>query len=103
MFGGRDWDRNSDWNVLDEADSNGLRGTSNRAERLADMLEGYSASLKEGEYNFEGSPFKDLNDLKTRINQAVVALRTPDQKDDIDALNRIGLNARDYLSTGADD
>lgn len=103
MFGGRDWDRNTDWNTLDEADENGIRGITNRASKLADMLEGYAASLKEGEHNFEGSPFKDLNDFKSKVALAVAALRSSDPNDDKDALNRIGLNINDYLSTGADE
>jgi L-arabinose isomerase len=39
------------------------------------MLEGYGKSLEEGKYNFEGTAFKDLNDLKSRINDAVTALK----------------------------
>jgi hypothetical protein len=39
------------------------------------MLEGYRDSLKEEDLNFEGSPFTDLNDFKTRVNNAIDQLR----------------------------
>jgi hypothetical protein len=51
------------------------------------MLEGYSNSLDETKLNFEGSPFKDLNDFKTRLNNVITALRTKTPDDDKDALN----------------
>lgn len=104
LFGGRNWDRNSDWNVLDEVDKYGIRGTTNRAEKLANMLEGYRDSLKEEDLNFEGSPFTDLNDFKTRVNNAIDQLRngTWDQND-VNALNQIGINPETYMSTGAND
>lgn len=104
LFGGRNWDRNTDWNVLDEADKYGIRGTNNRAEKLASMLEGYRDSLKEEDLNFEGSPFTDLNDFKTKVNNAIDQLRngTWDQND-VDALNQIGINPETYMSTGAND
>lgn len=104
LFGGRDWDRNTDWNVLDEADKYGIRGTNNRAEKLASMLEGYRNSLKEEDLNFEGSPFTDLNDFKTKVNNAIDQLRNKTwNQGDIDALNQIGINPETYMSTGAND
>lgn len=101
-FGGTNWSKQEDWNTLDEADENGIRKTTNRAKLLAKYLRMYSDSLKD-EYNWEGSPFSDLNDLKTRINNAILALESEDPNDDKGALNKIGLRAKDYLSTGADD
>lgn len=104
LFGGRDWDRNTDWNVLDEADKYGIRGTDNRAEKLASMLEGYRDFLKEEDLNFEGSPFTDLNDFKTKVNNAINQLRNKTwNQGDIDALNQIGINPETYMSTGAND
>lgn len=104
LFGGQNWDRSTQWNVLDEVDKYGIRGTNNRAKKLADMLQGYRDSLKEEDLNFEGSPFTDLNDFKTRVNNAIDQLRngTWDQND-VDALNQIGLNPETYMSTGAND
>ena len=108
MFGGRNWNiggDNDDWNSLDERDSKtGIRGTTNRALKLADMLEGYSNSLEDGKYNFEGTAFKDLADLKGRIANAVTQLKngTWDQNDK-DALNQIGLDWRRYFNDGSGD
>ena len=105
MFGGQNWDYTTQWDTLDKRDEKtGLLGTSNRMTKLADMLEGYGKSLEEGKYNFEGTAFKDLNDLKSRINDAVTALRggVLDQNV-IDALNRVGIDYRTYLHDGSDE
>lgn len=102
-FGGQDWNVNTQWNVLDKPNEDGIRATTNRANKLADMLEGYLQTIKDDEVNWEGSPFTDANDFRTRVQNAISALRTPDTEDDIDTLNKIGLKASDYLSTGADD
>ena len=102
-FGGRDW-TTSEWNELDERDSNGLRGTNERAKALAGYLRSYSDSLEEGKYNFEGSPFNDLNDFKTRINTAITELENGTwNQADKDALNRIGLNPADWFNNGSGD
>lgn len=103
MFGGRDFKTEDDWNILDERGENGLRGTKIRANKLADMLQSYSESLEEGKFNFENSPFKDLNDFKTRIGQTISQLRDDDPNNDVEALNRIGLKYNDYLYNGSDD
>lgn len=103
MFGGRDFKTEDDWNILDERGENGLRGTKIRAKKLADMLQSYSDSLEEGKFNFENSPFKDLNDFKTRIGQTISQLRDDDPNNDVEALNRIGLKYNDYLYNGSDD
>lgn len=104
MFGGRKIDTQTDWNSLDERGENGLRGTNKRAEALANMLQSYSKSLKEGKHNFEGSPFKNLSDFKTKVVTAISALRdgTWDQKD-TDTLNAIGLRASDWFNNGSGD
>ena len=103
MFGGRDWTTQEDWNVLDDRGENGLRGTTNRANKLADMLQSYSDSLEEGKYNFENTPFKDLNDLKSRIGNTISALRDNNPDNDTEALNQIGLKYNDYLYNGSND
>ena len=103
MFGGRNWSTTDDWNILDERGENGLRGTSVRSKKLAEMLQNYSNTLEEGKYNFEGSPFKDLTDFKSRINNAISALNNDDPNDDRDALNAIGLRANDFLYDGSGD
>ena len=103
MFGGQNWSVQEHWNTLDERGENGLRGRTNRANALADRLEEYSKSLKEGEHNFEGSPFTDLNDFKTRVGEAIRVLRTEDIKDDAPALNAIGLNPKEWFYDGSGD
>ena len=104
LFGGRKFSTEEDWNILDERDENGIRGTNVRANKLADMLQNYSDSLEEGKYSFEGSPFKNLSDLKGRISTAIQSLRdgTWDQND-VDSLNSIGLNWKNYFYNGEND
>ena len=106
MAGGRDLEiggENDQWNYLDERDSTGKRGRSKRAGKLAELLEEYSNSLEEGKYNFEGSPFKDLNEFKGRLNEAVSALRSEDINDDTPALNALGLDATKWFNNGTGD
>lgn len=92
------------WNYLDERGDNGLRGIANRADKLASVLEGYANSLQEGKYNFEGTAYQDLNDLKSKLLTASQKLRSGvmDQSTK-DALNQIGLDWRDYFNDGSGD
>lgn len=104
LFGGQNYTTDQ-WNDFDAPDSTtGIRGTSNRAAKLAQMLEEYGNTLQEGKYNFENTPHADLNDLKSKISNAVQALRdgTWDQND-VDALNRLGINPNTYFQTGANE
>ena len=98
-FGGqKDWINS--WNNLDPEERH-IRGTNVRTERLANLLDNYSKTLEEGKYNFENSPFQDLNDFKTKLNNAVSSLRDGTwNQQDIDALNQIGINPETYFSTG---
>lgn len=98
-----DGEKENDWNRLDARNEKGIRGRKNRANTLAKYLKEYSDSLEESKYNFEGSPFKDLTDFKTRISAAVQALNTSDESDDIPALNAIGLRASDWFNNGSGD
>jgi hypothetical protein len=101
-FGGRSISTAEDWNTLDERGDNGLRGYTNRANKLADSLDNYVNSLDENKLNFEGSAFKDLADLKAKVGTAVQLLRT-DPANAKDALNAIGLRFSDYLYNGVND
>lgn len=103
LFGGRQFDTQNDWNSLDERGSNGLRASTNRANKLADELQKYSDSVTEDKYNFEGSPFKDINDFKTRLNTAITTLRNHDEANYTSALNAIGLKASDWFNDGSGD
>ena len=104
-YGGNSIRTQEDWNILDERNPNtGLRGTDKRVKRLSDYLKAYSNSLEEGKYNFEGSPFKNLTDLKTRINNAITKLDDGTwNQDDADALNAIGLRSSDWFNNGSGD
>ena len=105
MFGGQNWDYTTQWDTLDKRDEKtGILETSKRMAKLADMLEGYGNSLEEGKYNFEGTAFKDLNDLKSRISNAVTILRKGIMDQNvIDALNAVGIDYRTYLHDGSDE
>ena len=104
-FGGQPWSLQEHWNPLDERDSKtGLRGTNNRATLLAKYLRSYGDSLDETKLNFEGSPFKNLNDFKTRLNTAITELENGTwNQADKDALNKLGLNPNTYFYNGGDD
>lgn len=105
LFGGQNWDYTTDWDVLDKRDEKtGILSTSGRMAKLAQVLEGYSNSLEEGKYNFEGTAFKDLNDLKTRLNAAATALRSGVMDQNvINSLNMAGINWREYLHDGSEE
>lgn len=104
LFGGSDFDAEA-WNNFDvRNDKTKLRGVANRMKKLADVLDGYSNSLEENKYNFEGSAFKDYNDLKNRLSNAATSLRNGVLDDNVkDALYKVGINWKTYLSDGSDD
>lgn len=103
LFGGQD--NYADlWNARDSFGENGLRNTINRQKDLANMLKSYRDSLKEGDFNFEGSPFANLEDLKQRITTAATLLETkPLDQETINALNSIGIDHRIYFDDGSQD
>lgn len=99
MFGGNSINI-EDWNNLDVIGSDGNRETTKRAAKLADLLQSYSDNLKDGDYDFTDSPYSDINDLKTRIGEAITQLRNGTwDREDKNALNRIGLDWRNYFDT----
>lgn len=108
LFGGRSMvigGENDDWNILDERDqTTGIRGTTNRANKLASVLEGYMNSLEANKYSFEGSPYGSLEELKGKLSNAITSLRSGvfDQNTK-DALNQIGLDWRIYFNDGSGD
>lgn len=104
LFGGSDFDAEA-WNNFDTRDDRTkLRGIANRMQKLADVLDGYSNSLEENKYNFEGSAFKDYNDLKNRLSSAATSLRNGVLDDNVkDALYKVGIDWKIYLSDGSED
>lgn len=90
------------WSNLDKVDKYGIRGTDVRRGRLKEALQNYVTYLDENKdkYNYDNGVFKNLDDLKGRLNAAIHAMDTPGQQDDIDALNALGIRP-DFLDTGA--
>ena len=102
QIGGED----DQWNYLDPRDTKtGLRGRTERAKKLSQLLQGYLDTLNTQEYNFEGGPFKNTDELKSRISNAVKALtETPENFDDDKlTLQALGLKASDYFNNGSGD
>lgn len=95
--------KTSDWNEFDKRDSTGKRGRTERASILASQLEKYRDSLNEEKYNFKDSPFGSLEEFKTRLNSAITALKSPEETDDKEALQRIGIRESDWFNNGLGD
>lgn len=95
----------SEWETLDARGDNGLRGTDNRKLALIDELNKYKQNLldNKGKYNFEGTAFKDEDDVIRRIDEAVAAIQSPDLTDDNPKLNALGLSYNSFFSNGGND
>ena len=95
-----DFSLKDQWNILDERDkATGLLNTTNRLATLKDYLINYRDSLKDGQYNFTDSPFESLDDLKSRLNNAIEGLNNGD----INAINQIGLDPKQWFYNGSSD
>lgn len=95
----------SEWGNLDARGDNGLRGTDKRKAALIDELTKYKQNLlnNKGKYNFEGTAFKDENDVINRIDEAIAAINSPDLSDDNPKLNALGLSYNSFFSNGGND
>jgi hypothetical protein len=95
----------SEWENLDARGDNGLRGTDNRKAALIEELNKYRQNLidNRGKYNFEGTAFKDENDVINRIDEAIAAINSPDLSDDNPKLNALGLSYNSFFSNGGND
>lgn len=95
----------SEWENLDARGDNGLRGTDNRKAALIDELTKYKQNLlnNKGKYNFEGTAFKDEQDVINRIDEAITAINSPDLSDDNPKLNALGLSYNSFFSNGGND
>jgi hypothetical protein len=97
-FDGKTFDMNR-WNTLDDVrDEKGAVGTDKRKEALAKYLEDIDRDFNAEEYNWKDSPFKDSDDFKSRLGEAVKALRSEDLNDDTPALRELGLNYKDWFN-----
>ena len=98
-FDGKTFDMNR-WNTLDDVrdEKTGAVGTDKRKEALAKYLEDIDKNFNAEEYNWKDSPFKDADDFKSRLEEAVRALRSKDLNDDTPALNKLGINYKDWFN-----
>lgn len=92
FFGGSDPDAII-WQGRDTKDeSTGKYGTTNRASAFAQMLDDYAASLADSDYDYEGSAFKDKDDLVARLQAASAQLRDGTfDNNDYSALTALGI------------
>lgn len=92
------------WNALDPRGANGLRGIDKRRDKVRGILQNYLDNYKDGQYNFEGTSFKNDADVRTKIQKAIDALDTIDNTtDDVEAFNALGLPYRTYFSNGGNE
>ena len=97
-------DPETGWNSLDPRGDNGLRGIDKRRDKVKTILQNYLRDYKDGQYNFEGTPFKDDADVKAKVQKAIDALDTIDNTtDDVEAFNALGLPYRTYFSNGGNE
>ena len=96
-------DSEQGWNAQDKRGDNGLRLTTERRKAMQKALRDYMTDLDKTEYNFEGSPFKDKQDIKNKIQAAINALDTETEEDDLPAFNALGLKYRSYFSNGGNE
>lgn len=82
-----------DKDVYDE--TTGKRGTSERSKYLQEAIRSYIQNLS-GDYNFEGTPFKDLDDYKARLATLAEKLTDGWSNDDIIAANQAGIDTSFY-------
>ena len=105
-FGGRpNWQES--WTNLDTR-TNGIYSVAERQKILALQLKNLAdEALKNPEkYNFEGSPYKDMDDFQRRIANVITNLNNNQgnsslNKETIDALNELGIDPEKYFYTGA--
>ena len=96
-------DSEQGWDAQDKRGDNGLRLTTERRKAMQQAFKDYLTDLDKTEYNFEGSPFKDKQDIKNKIQAAIDALDTETEEDDLPAFNALGLKYRNYFSNGGND
>ena len=101
-YGGRAFTQDM-WDNLDKRNDNGERQRTERTKSLLNYLTSYRDNFDSSKYNFEGGPFKNENDFKSRLNEAIEALRTTTLEDDDKALNRLGIDPRLWFNNGMDD
>jgi hypothetical protein len=96
-------DSEQGWNAQDARGADGLRGTQNRKIAMIKALGAYRDSLKDKDFDFEGTSFKDKTDLQTKIQAAIDALDTDEETDDLPAFTALGLPYRAFFSNGGNE
>lgn len=86
------------WNSMDSHDEYELYETTKRKAALKKALQDYKVTLEDNKYSFEGTSYKDLNDLKTKIDAAIVSLDNPNNTD-YTALHQLGIDENLWFPT----
>lgn len=87
------------WDDLDEADENGVRGTTNRAKVLSDMITGYIDHIKSKNYNFKDSAFESQENYIAKLLEAQKKLQDGVDSDDIRNFSQLGIDLNDFLGS----
>ena len=86
----------------EQADGTKKRSRTNRIKYLQDQIKNYLDNLN-GEYDFEGSAYKDLDDYKTKLQILSDKLSDGWTEDDMIAANQAGIGASFYNSFFTED
>jgi len=86
------------WNSLDNKDEYGLYETSKRKSALKQALIEYRGTLEDNKYSFEGTSYKNLDDLKSKIDAAIESLNDPNNTN-YDALHKLGIDENVWFPT----
>lgn len=92
----------NDWIKLDQ-ETNGIYGREKRQAKLAEYLKGYRDKIEkeQDKWDFSKGPYGSYEEFNNRINKAIETLNNSEwNQDDIDALNRLGLDREAWLSNG---
>lgn len=91
FYGGNEDADLQSWVDRDALDDNGVRGNTNRANALAQMLTDYAGTLNDDSFDFQGSAFHDLADYKQKLAEAAASLADGTyDNNDATALDAIG-------------
>ena len=101
--GGQPFMIDSEWNNLDKRNEKGERGRTERTKKLLEYLSSYKEKFDSSKFNFEEGPFGTGEEFGKRLDAAIAALKSPDLTDDNDALNKLGLNPKEWFNNGTGD
>lgn len=91
FYGGNEDADLQSWIDRDTLGDDGVRGNTNRANALAQMLTDYAGTLNDDSFDFQGSAFHDLADYKQKLAEAAASLADGTyDNNDATALDAIG-------------